>query len=103
MRRLIVFNQLSLDGYFVDTRGDMRWAHNPALDKEWASFVTGNASGEGLLVFGRVTYDLMASYWPTARAAQDNPVVAEGMNRMPKIVFSRFENGNVLLCYAPRA
>jgi dihydrofolate reductase len=40
-------------------------------------------------LFGRVTYDLMASYWPTAIADQHNPEVAKGMNRMPKVVFSR--------------
>jgi dihydrofolate reductase len=38
---------------------------------------------------GRVTYDLMASYWPTPLAAQNDPVVAERMNSLPKIVFSR--------------
>lgn len=32
---------------------------------------------------------MMASYWPTPLAMQHNPVVAEGMNRMPKVVFSK--------------
>ncbi len=27
MRKLIVFNQVSLDGYFTDVDGDMSWAH----------------------------------------------------------------------------
>jgi dihydrofolate reductase len=40
-------------------------------------------------LFGRVTYDLMAGYWPTPLAARNDPVVAEGMNWMPKVVFSR--------------
>jgi dihydrofolate reductase len=40
-------------------------------------------------VFGRVTYDLMAGYWPTAAAIEGDPVVAEQMNELPKIVFSR--------------
>jgi dihydrofolate reductase len=31
----------------------------------------------------------MASYWPTPMAIKSNPIVAEGMNRMPKVVFSR--------------
>ncbi|HLY15675.1 MAG TPA: dihydrofolate reductase family protein [Bryobacteraceae bacterium] len=89
MRKLIVFNNVSLDGYFVDPSGDMSWAHMNSQDKEWSEFVAGNASGDGELLFGRVTYDLMAGYWPTPVAAKNNPVVAEGMNRMPKIVFSR--------------
>ena len=87
MRKIIVFNQVSLDGYFVDRNGDMSWAHKQ--DPEWNAFVASNASGGGELLFGRVTYDLMVSYWPTAHALQNNPVVAEHMNALPKVVFSR--------------
>ena len=87
MRRLTVFNSVSLDGYFSDRHGDMRWAHRQ--DAEWGAFVSENASGGGVLVFGRVTYDLMAGYWPTPAALQGNPGVAERMNSLPKIVFSR--------------
>ena len=87
MRKLIVFNMVSLDGFFVDSKGDMSWAHKH--DAEWNAFVSGNASGSGVLVFGRITYELMASYWPTPMALQNSPVVAKGMNEMPKIVFSR--------------
>jgi len=86
---LTMFNQISLDGYFVDAHGDMSWAHNPELDEEWDAFVDDNARGGGLLVFGRVTHDLMASYWPTPLAEQSLPVVAERMNSLPKVVFSR--------------
>jgi dihydrofolate reductase len=89
MGKLIVFNQISLDGYFVDAQGDMSWAHNPGEDEEWDEFVAANASGGGLLVFGRITYELMASYWPTPAAMQNDPVVAERMNNLPKLVFSR--------------
>jgi len=39
--------------------------------------------------FGRVTYELMAGYWPTPLAAQQNPIVARRMNDLPKVVFSR--------------
>lgn len=89
MRKLIVFNHVSLDGYFVDQNGDMGWAHADQQDAEWNEFVTGNASGGGTLVFGRVTYEQMASFWPTPVALQMMPVVAERMNNLPKIVFSR--------------
>jgi len=87
--RLIMFNQLSLDGYFVDAHGDMSWAHSPVVDAGWDAFVEQNARGGGVLVFGRITYDLMASYWPTPLAEQSSPVVAERMNALPKVVFSR--------------
>jgi len=89
MRRLIVFNNVSLDGYFVDSNGDMSWAHKAMQDAEWNAFVAGNASGGGVLLFGRVTYELMASYWPTPLAFKNNPIVAEGMNNLHKVVFSR--------------
>ncbi len=42
-----------------------------------------------MVLFGRITYELMASYWPTPTAMKSDPIVAEGMNRMPKVVFSR--------------
>jgi len=87
MRKLVVFNNVSLDGYFADARGDMSWAHND--DAEWTAFAAENASGGGVLVLGRITYDLMAGYWPTPAALANAPAVAEGMNRMRKVVFSR--------------
>jgi dihydrofolate reductase len=87
MCKLMVFNSMSLDGFIADSKGDMDWAHKQ--DDEWNSFVAGNASGEGVLVFGRRTYDMMAGYWPTPMAAQNSPVVAKRMNELRKIVFSR--------------
>ncbi len=87
MRKLIVFNSVSVDGYFVDRDGDMSWAHKE--DAEWNAFVESNARGECTLVFGRKTYELMASWWPTPQAMQSMPVVAERMNSLPKVVFSR--------------
>ena len=89
MQTLIVFNNISLDGYFTDRDGRMNWAHNPVPDKDWDAFVAGNAGGGGTLVFGRVTYELMASYWPTPAAARNDPVMAGRMNAHSKIVFSR--------------
>src|SRR3989475_12158813 len=44
MRRLVVFNQVSLDGYIADEHGDMSWAHKQ--DPEWNAFAAENASGE---------------------------------------------------------
>jgi dihydrofolate reductase len=88
MRKLRVFNSISLDGYFTDKKGDMSWAHKGA-DDEWNAFASGNASSGGVLVFGRVTYDLMASFWPTRQAKEAFPEIAKGMNDLQKIVFSK--------------
>lgn len=89
MRKLSVFNHITLDGYFTDANGDMSFAHRTGPDAEWDAFVEGNAGGGGILVFGRRTYDMMAGFWPTPMAAQMMPAVAERMNNLPKIVFSR--------------
>jgi dihydrofolate reductase len=87
MANLIVFNHVSLDGYFVDAHGDMSWAHTD--DPEWHAFVAANATSEGPLLFGRVTYELMVGFWPTPAALQAMPDVAKQMNALPKVVVSR--------------
>jgi dihydrofolate reductase len=87
MSRLTVFNSVSLDGYFTDKNGDLSWAHRS--DPEFDKFTADNAGGEAALLFGRITYDLMVSYWPTPQAMKDLPAVAAGMNNLPKVVFSR--------------
>lgn len=87
MRKLGVFLSISVDGYFADSGGDMSWVHDG--DPEFNAFVAENASSGNALVMGRRTYDLMAAYWPTDFAKQNDPIVATAMNSLPKIVFSR--------------
>jgi dihydrofolate reductase len=87
MRKVHVFDNVSLDGFFVDAHGDMSWAHKH--DDEWNAFASSNASGNAALLFGRVTYQMMAAFWPTPQAAEMLPAVAAGMNASEKIVFSR--------------
>ncbi|MBB5342636.1 dihydrofolate reductase family protein [Tunturibacter empetritectus] len=87
MRRVMVFNMISLDGYIADANGDMSWARQQ--DKEWNEFTQGNAKGDSLMLFGRKTYDLMAGFWPTSTATAMMPEVAERMNSAKKAVFSR--------------
>ena len=89
MRKLLVFNSVTVDGYFTDISGDMSWAHRQDQDPEWNDFVAGNAKSGGELLFGRVTYEIMAGFWPTPMATKQFPVVAEQMNKLPKVVFSR--------------
>jgi len=89
MRRLIVFNHQTLDGYIGDLNGDMSWAHRDASDAEWNAFVADNARGGGGLIFGRTTYEMMAGFWPTPHASKLFPELAERMNSLSKVVFSR--------------
>ncbi len=92
MRKLAVFNHISVDGYFTDANGSMMWAKSNADDSEWDAFVADNTSGEATLVFGRITYQMMASYWPTPMAREHNAPIADRMNSLQKIVFSRTLN-----------
>jgi dihydrofolate reductase len=87
MRKLHVFNHVSLDGYFTDARSDMSWAHKQ--DDEWREFTSSNASGDAEMIFGRVTYQMMTAFWPTPQAAETLPDVARTMNAARKTVFSR--------------
>jgi len=89
MRKVRVFNSVSLDGYYTDENNDYTWAHAGADDPELVEFTKSNAQGENALVFGRVTYDVMVAWWPTPQAAKAMPEVAKGMNAAPKYVFSR--------------
>lgn len=89
MRKLIVFNHVSLDGYFVDANGTMYWAKTRKDDAEWNAFVEQNASGNGPLLFGRKTYELMTHYWPTPMAKEHDAQIADRMNALPKVVFSK--------------
>ena len=86
MRKLSTFNFVTLDGYFEGPQRDISWHKHDADGTAYA--VEGLKSGSALL-FGRVTYELMASYWPTPLAIKNDPIVAEGMNKAEKIVFSR--------------
>ena len=89
MRKLRVFESISVDGYFTGANGDLSWAHAGREDAEFAEWVSGNASSGGELLFGRKTYQMMEAFWPTPMAAQQMPAVAKGMNAARKYVASR--------------
>ena len=86
MRKVIFFNLTSLDGYFEGPDRDITW-HN--ADEEFNEFAIQQTGEFGALLFGRVTYELMASYWPTEAAKRDDKIIAGLMNSLPKIVFSK--------------
>jgi dihydrofolate reductase len=86
MRRIILFMMTSLDGFFEGPDHDLSW-HN--VDEEFNDFAIQQLDEVGTLLFGRVTYQMMASYWPTPLANEDDPIVAGKMNSLPKIVVSK--------------
>jgi dihydrofolate reductase len=86
MRSVILFNMVTIDGFVAGPNGEIDWHRT---DDEFNQFAVEQLREVGGLLFGRVTYALMESYWPTPAAEEDDPMVAEEMNRLPKVVFSR--------------
>jgi len=86
MRKIVLFNMATLDGLFAGPGGEIDWHH---VDEEFNEFAIAQLNSAGGLLFGRATYQGMASYWPTDVAMKNDPIVADKMNTLPKIVFSR--------------
>jgi len=86
MGKITVFNFITLDGYFEASTGDISWHPH---DAEGSKFAAEMLAAGNTLLFGRVTYEQMVSYWPTPYALENDPVVAAGMNKAEKIVFSK--------------
>lgn len=85
MRKLILFNMITLDGFFEGENHSIEW-HN--VDDEFNKFAVAQLETADTLVFGRITYELMSGYWPTSLALDDDPTVAGIMNSISKIVIS---------------
>src|SRR2546425_11472989 len=86
MRKIIVFNLVTVDGLFAGPNGEIDW-HN--YDDEMGTYSVEQLKSLGALIFGKTTYELMANYWPTPDGVKGEPVVAEIMNSILKIVFSK--------------
>jgi len=87
MGKLRVYNFITLNGCFKGADDDISWAKNSSQEEQ--EFAGENAKSDGILLFGRKTYEMMAYYWPSENARKHNAAVAEGMNRAEKIVVSK--------------
>lgn len=84
MRKLIMWNFITLDGYF---EGKQNWDlsfHDTVWGKELEKLSLEQLHSADCLVFGRVTYEGMAAYWTKAEGD-----IADLMNKIPKFVFSK--------------
>ena len=84
MRKLIMWNIITLDGYF---EGNQNWDlpfHEVVWGHELEKLSIEQLNSADYLVFGRVTYEGMAAYW-----AKEKGEIADLMNKIPKLVFSR--------------
>ncbi len=83
MRKIVMWNLMTLDGFFEGPNHDIGW-HEYFWGEELERFSIDQGREAGMLLFGRLTYDLMAGYWSSADGE-----VAEFMNGLPKVVASR--------------
>jgi dihydrofolate reductase len=84
MRRLVMWNMITLDGYF---EGAKKWDldfHNRGWGEELEQLSTEQLSTADMLLFGRRTFEGMAQFWPN-----ETGEIADAMNAIPKVVFSR--------------
>src|SRR5215470_17156025 len=86
MRKLLVSNLVTLDGYLAGPDGDLSWF---GVGPDFFAYVHEMMPTLGMILFGRVTYEMMAGYWPKAEVEHDDPAVAPFMNQLPKLVASR--------------
>ena len=93
MRKLVLFMHLSLDGYAAGPNGELDFM---TYDEELALWADELMKTVGSPVYGRTTYQLMESYWPTVLTKPNVPkqalAHAQWVENVPKIVFSRTLN-----------
>ena len=84
MRRLIMWNLVSLDGFFEGAKSwDLGW-HESVWGDELERLSIDQLKSADMLLFGRVTYEGMAGYWSSAKGE-----IVDRMNNIRKVVFSR--------------
>lgn len=89
MRKVIMFNRISIDGFFAGPQGEIDWfVHDPEVDK-----ATHEMMQPDTLLLGRVTYQMFESYWPHVATDPNAPegarTLANELNQMTKVVFSK--------------
>lgn len=87
MRRILVFNNLTLDGLFSDDSGGVDWAKRDG--GELADYVRQYGGGVATYLFGRKTFQMFASFWPTPAGKAASPYFAKLLNEGQKVVFSK--------------
>lgn len=81
MRKLIIWDMVTVDGFFEGPDRDISWF---VFEGELENYVSETQKKADTLIFGRVTYEMMAAYWPSEQGW-----IADFMNRIEKVVFSR--------------
>jgi dihydrofolate reductase len=86
MRKVTLSNMVTLDGFFEGPNRELEWH---VVDEEFNGYANDLLSKVDAILFGRVTYQLMADYWPSPSATRDDPIIVDKTYNLPKIVFSK--------------
>lgn len=86
MAKLTSFTFISLNGFYKGKNGDINWHQHGGEEAEYS---VESLKLNNILLFGRVTYEMMKSFWPTQMAYDSFPQVADGMNHSEKLVVSK--------------
>jgi dihydrofolate reductase len=89
MKTISVFNHVTVDGFFAGPNGEIDWFKVIQRDDEWEKYTHSQSQSGNTLLFGRTTYEMMKSFWPTPLGIESDPDMAKVVNTSPKIVFSR--------------
>ena len=89
MRKIIMFNMVSVDGYFAGIDGNIDWH---VVDDEFNKYAVETLKNIDTILFGRVTYQLFESFWPKAlkdsKTGPEDRIIAQAIQDAKKIVFS---------------
>ena len=86
MRRLILQEWVSLDGYAVDREGSLDFFPESEVDQFSDRDQLEFLDSVDTILLGRKTYELFVDYWPTATT--DEEIIADRLNELPKLIFS---------------
>ena len=89
MGKISVFDHIIVDGFFAGPQGEIDWFKDIPKDAAYEKYIRSQSREGSTLLFGRTTYEMMHSFWPTDTARKMDPDMAEIMNQSPKIVFSK--------------
>ncbi len=97
MRKVILFMHISLDGFVAGPKGEMDWIN---VDEEIFNYASHRTSHSDMALYGRVTYQMMEGYWPTAgdqpAATKHDIEHSKWYNSVTKVVISRSMKGQNL-------